>query len=217
MGVALLCSVDALCQAFEGPFIHRPLTTGRRHRGRASPLCWSERRTRLLGFCQSQYRMCQACYPHPVCRHRSGLSSVRRLWTRGRVRAFGAYSIMCLSRSRPRQASAPVLGLSTRRRRRYGGPKAGAGKRIRLVGIRSVSLPSPHGATVRPVGFSASSGLGSSRIQVHCSTGRSPQITSRITNPYPVWQAACFLHSSPLEAIFFASGAANAKRSSTSS
>ena len=37
-----------------------------------------------------------------------------------------------------------------------------------------------HKATVRPVGFSASSGLGSSRIAVHCSTGRSRGSPTRI-------------------------------------
>ena len=58
--VALFCPVDAFCQAFEGPFIHHPLTTGSRPRGRAGSRCWSEPRTRLLGFCQSHYRTCKA-------------------------------------------------------------------------------------------------------------------------------------------------------------
>ena len=93
--VALFCPVDAFCQAFGGPFIHRPLTTGRRHRGRAGPLCWSEPRTRLLGFCQSQYRPCQACYPHPVCRPRSGVflgSSAMDAWSSSCLRCLFHYA-----------------------------------------------------------------------------------------------------------------------------
>ena len=99
------------------------------------------------------------CHVDDFCQAFKGAWSRYQLTTGRRRRAdhlclseimTGVDSVMCLSRSRPRRRPRFLV------------------YRLDAIGIRPTSLPDkPHRATVGPVGFSAASGLASSRIQVH--------------------------------------------------
>ncbi len=66
--VELFCHVDDCYPAFEAEWFRHQRMTGSRRR-RAGRRCWSESRTRLIGFHPSHYRNFKAFYWENVCRH----------------------------------------------------------------------------------------------------------------------------------------------------